>query len=265
MIRLTALLLATAAISTPVLAADLFSVMPTDAEVRAVSSWTGFYIGASAGGAFNPATPGTIQIDQDLDGDFNEPIVGALATAFGSNFSGARNGGFTGGIEAGYDHQFGQFVLGGVVDIGYVDYEDTQSGFSSTPAFYTQTSQIGWLGTIRARGGYLVTDDVLAYVHGGLAVGDTNFSFSSNNPNGVSRNNRDTSVGYQVGAGMEAKITDHISFGAEYAYTNLGDNDFTTRFNNGPFAVVNPAGSDLRGSDRTLDFHTVKATLKYRF
>lgn len=265
MIRLTALLLATAAIATPAMAADFYAPLPSAAEVRAVSSWTGFYIGASAGGAFNPASPGTIEIDQDLDGDFDEPLVAPLLGAFGSNFAGARDGGFTGAIEAGYDFQMDRFVVGGVIDLGYVDYEDRQSAFSSTPASYAQTSEVGWLGTIRARAGYLVTDELLTYVHGGLAVGETNFSFASTNPNGVSRNDRDTSVGFQIGAGFEAKVTENWSVGAEYAYTNLGENDFTTRFNNAPFVVVNPAGSDLRGSDRILDFHTVKATLKYRF
>lgn len=264
--RLTALLLASAAITTPALAADLYSTTPMAIEVyEPVSDWTGFYVGIFGGAAFNPAGPGIIQIDQDLDGNFNEPIVGGLAAAFGNNFTGSHDGGFFGGIEGGYDHQMDKFVIGGIVDIGYVDYTDRQSGFSSTPASYTQISDLGWLGTIRARGGYLVTEDVLAYVHGGLAVGETRFSFPSTNPNGVSRGGNTTSVGFQVGAGVEAKLTENWSLGVEYAYTNLGETDFTTRFNNGPFAAVNPAGSDLKGSDRIFDFHTVKASLKYRF
>ena len=266
MIRLTALLLATAAFSTSAFAADLYST-PASIPVydEPVSDWTGFYVGIFGGAAFNPSTPGVIQIDSDLDGDFGEPVAGPLAAAFGRNFIGSHDGGFMGGIEAGYDHQMGDFVVGGVIDIGYVDYTDRQSGFSSTPASYTQVTDLGWLGTIRARGGYLVTEDVLAYVHGGLAVGETRFSFPSTNPNGVSRGGNSTSVGFQVGAGVEAKLTENWSLGLEYAYTNLGENNFTTRFNNGPFAAVNPAGADLRGSDRIFDFHTVKASLKYRF
>ncbi|WEK03223.1 MAG: outer membrane beta-barrel protein [Candidatus Devosia phytovorans] len=267
MIRLTALLLATAAISTPALAADFYGnqTAAVDMYQAPASDWTGFYVGGFAGGAFNPSSAGVIEIDEDLDGDFSEPLAGPLAAAFGSNFIGSHDGGFLGGIEAGYDHQMGQFVVGGVIDIGYVDFQDRQSGFSSTPASYTQVSELGWLGTIRARGGYLVTEDVLAYVHGGLAIGDTSFSFESTNPNGVSRGGSSTSVGFQVGAGVEAKIQENWSVGVEYAYTNLGDTDFTTRFANGPFAGVNPAGADLRGSDDMFDFHTVKATLKYRF
>jgi outer membrane immunogenic protein len=264
--RLTVLLLASVALTASATAADFYAAAPAAMPVyEEPSSWTGFYAGVFGGVAFNSSNAGTIEIDQDLDGDFDEPIVGALATAFGSNFIGSRDAGLTLGLEAGYDYQIDNFVVGGIIDIAYVDYQDRQSAFSSTPASYTQNSDVEWLGTIRARAGYLVTDDVLAYVHGGLAVGGTDFSFSSTNPNGVSRGGDGTSVGFQVGAGVEAKVTSNVSVGLEYAYTNLGDTDFTTRFNNGPFAAVNPAGSDLRGSDDVLDFHTVKASLKYRF
>ncbi|HEY0032564.1 MAG TPA: outer membrane beta-barrel protein [Devosia sp.] len=264
--RLTAILLASVALTASAAAADLYTAAPAALPVyEEPSNWTGFYAGIFGGVAFNPADPGTIEIDQDLDGNFDEPLVAPLLGAFGSNFFGSRDAGVTLGLEAGYDYQIDNFVVGGIIDLAYVDYRDVQSARSSTPANYDQISEVEWLGTIRARAGYLVTPDVLAYVHGGLAVGGTDFSFSSSNPNGVSRGGEETSVGFQIGAGVEAKVTSNISLGLEYAYTNLGDTDFTTRFNNAPFRAVNPAGSDLRGSDRSLDFHTVKASLKYRF
>ena len=264
--RLTAVLLASVALTASASAADFYAAAPAPMTVYGEpSSWTGFYAGIFGGAAFNASDAGTIEIDQDLDGDFDEPLVAPLLGAFGSNFTGSHDAGVTLGLEAGYDYQMDKFVVGGIIDIAYVDYQDRQSAFSSTPASYTQISEVEWLGTIRARAGYLVTDDVLAYVHGGLAVGGTDFDFASTNPNGVSRGGDDISVGFQIGAGVETKVADNISLGIEYAYTNLGDTDATTRFNNGPFAVVNPAGSDLRGSDDALDFHTVKASLKYRF
>jgi len=266
MIRLTALFLASAALTFSATAADLYAMSPAAMPVYDTpSSWTGFYAGVFGGAAFNPSDAGVIEIDQDLDGNFSEPLVAPLLGAFGSNFIGSNDAGFTGGIEAGYDYQMDSFVFGGVVDIAAVDYQSRQSAFSSTPASYTQQTDIEYLATVRARAGYLVTDYVLAYVHGGLAIGGVDTSFSSTNPNGRSRGGDDTMVGFQVGAGVETKVTSNVSIGLEYAYTNLGDTDFTTRFNNGPFAAVNPAGADLRGSDQTVDFHTVKASLKYRF
>jgi outer membrane immunogenic protein len=259
-------LIATTACAAPALAAD-FAVnpmMPVVDDIY-VNDWTGFYIGVFGGGAFNPSTPGVLQLDQDRDGNFSEPLVPPLSVAFGSNFIGSHDGGFTGGLAVGYDHQMGDFVIGGVIDIAYVDYEDRQSGFSSTPASYTELRELNYLATFRGRAGYLVTDSVLAYVHGGLAVGDAEYSFVSTNPNSTSSGGNDMDAGFQVGAGIETMITENVAFGVEYAYTNLGDSDFNTTFTNAPFVVVNPTGTDVRGSDRIFDFHTVKATLSYKF
>lgn len=267
MSRLRVVLLATAALTTPTFAADfmLDTPMAMSLAEAPASDWTGFYLGIFGGGTFNTGTPGVLQLDQDGDGDFGEPLVAPLSTAFGSNFIGSNDGGLTAGIAAGYDMQMDNFVVGGIIDLAYVDYADRQSGFSSTPASYTELRELNFLGTARIRGGLLITDNLLAYVHGGVAVGDAEYSFVSTNPNSTSSGGNDLAVGYQVGAGLEAKVTESISLGVEYAYTNLGTSDFNTRFTNAPFVVVNPAGTDVRGSDRNFDFHTVKATLKYRF
>lgn len=266
MTRLTLALLAATAMVAPAIAADPIIDMPVYQEPAAVSDWTGFYIGVFGGATFNPATPGVIEFDQQLDGTFGPPI-GTLATAFGSNFIGSRDGGFSGGFELGYDKQIGNFVVGVVGDIAYVDYADVQSGFSSTPAFYTETTSLNMLGTLRARAGIALGDSFLAYVHGGFAGGNVTTTFATNNATAARRGSAST-YGYQVGVGLEGMITEHVSLGIEYDYTNLGGRDFVTRFNNvppSPFTVVNPGGTDVRGQDQIFDFHTVKAALKYRF
>lgn len=264
MTRLTLALLSGVALAAPAFAADPVMVMPmADNVVVSVSDWTGFYAGVFGGASFNPATPGVLEFDQNLDGIYT-PLSGGLAAAFGSNFIGSREGGFTGGFELGYDKQFGKFVVGVVGDLAYVDYTDVQSGFSLTPASYTETTTLNTLGTIRARAGFALGDSILAYVHGGFAAGNVSSTFTSTNPNGVSRGNA-SQYGYQVGVGLEGMVAEHISLGIEYDYTNLGGRDFTTRFNNGPFAAVNPAGTDVRGQDRIFDFHTIKGSVKYRF
>lgn len=265
--RLATTLIAATALATPAFAADLYVGAPDPIVVahQASANWTGFYVGAFGGATFNVGTPGVLQLDQNLNGDFSEPLLPPLAAAFGSNFLGSNDGGVTAGIAAGYDMQMDRVVVGGVIDIAYVDYADRQSGFSSTPASYTELRELNYLGTIRARAGYLLTDDLLAYVHGGLAVGDARYTFVSTNPNFTSSGGNDWAVGYQVGAGLETRVTENVSLGVEYAYTNLGTSDFNTRFTNAPFVAVNPAGTDVRGSDRIFDFHTVKATLKYHF
>lgn len=251
----------------PTFAADFDMAQPMLSPIAApaATDWTGFYVSIFGGGTFNPSTPGVLQLDQDRDGNFSEPLVPPLSVAFGSNFIGSHDGGFTGGIAAGYDVQMDRVVFGGIIDVAYVDYADRQSGFSSTPASYTELRELDFLGTVRARAGYLVTDNLLAYVHGGLAVGDVQYSFVSTNPNRTSTGGNDLAVGYQVGGGLETMITENVSLGVEYAYTNLGESNFNTTFTNAPFVVVNPTGTDARGSDRIFDFHTVKATLSYKF
>lgn len=258
---IAAALTVTALLAAPAMAQDMSPMYGSG-----TADWTGGYVGIFGGAAFNPATPGVLQIDQNLDGNFNQPLNADLGGRFGNAFFGSIESGFTGGIAAGYDMQMDQFVVGGIIDLAYVDYADRQVGVSNTPATYTELREVGALATIRARAGYLVTDDVLVYVHGGLAIADVNNSFTSpGNANGVTTGGDGVQAGFQVGAGVETKVTDSVTLGVEYAYTNLGSSNFSTRYANGPFGVVNPAGSDLRGSDRELDFHTVKATLKYRF
>jgi outer membrane immunogenic protein len=270
MYKLAAAVTALTMLAAPAIAADfnLGEPMLNPTMSATTSDWTGFYISAFGGVAFNPDAPGVLQIDQDLDGDFSEPLVGPLAAAFGVAFSGSRDAGAFGGIAAGYDVQMNQFVVGGIVDIAYVDYSDVQQGFSTTPVAYTETRTVGTMGTLRLKGGYLVTNDLLAYLHGGVAVGDVINSFTSpGNPNGVTTGGQGVQVGYQVGAGVETRVSENVFLGLEYAYTNLGSNDFNTRYANGPFGAANPVGpaSDLRGSDRIFDFHTVKASVKYKF
>lgn len=262
MTRLTIAFLAATALVAPAAAADPIMEMPM--AVAPVANWTGFYAGVFGGATFNPATPGVIEIDQNLDGIYTQPLVAPLLAAFGSNFIGSRQGGYTGGFELGYDWQVDNFVIGVVGDIASVRYSDVQSAFSSTPATYTETTTLNWMGTARARAGFLFADTVLAYVHGGLAVGDVTTSFFSTNPNGVSRG-KANQVGYQVGIGLEGMVTENVSLGIEYDYTNFGGRDFVTRFNNLPFVAVNPLGTDLRGQDQIFDFHTVKGSVKYRF
>ncbi len=121
----------------PALAADLPSRKepPVAPVVYApVFTWTGFYVGANAGGAWasrgsNNAwfpygfangngllTPG---IGAGLGGSFL-PFVNYANVNTIYNNSNGNNGGFTGGIQAGYNYQMGAFVVGLEADINYL-------------------------------------------------------------------------------------------------------------------------------------------------
>src|SRR5580704_8940331 len=75
-----------------------------------------------------------------------------------------RPSGAQGGIEAGYNWQFGQLVVGGEADLNISGAQDTSAGFQfSNP----------WYGTLRGRAG-IAFSNVLLYGTAGLGYGALN-------------------------------------------------------------------------------------------
>lgn len=152
----------------------------------------------------------------------------------------------------------------------HTDISDSTTAFSNTPAFYTFTRELEWTGSLRARAGVLPTEKLLLYVTGGLAYGDFQDSYATSNTANTFtfRGAEDNAWGYVIGGGGELMITSNVSLGVEYLYTDLGDSDFTARA--GPpitnvFSFDNPAGTDMRRTDDSLETHAIRATLNYRF
>lgn len=269
-----ALLLASAAtlgLASQAIAADVVYAEPAAPVALApVMTWTGLYLGVQGGGAFNPDNGDNLAVVPNFGG------AGAtfLTNAFGSNFNSEFQSSFIGGAHIGYDYQVGSFVVGALADINALDVAQRASAFSNTPAVYTAERSLDYLVTGRLRAGYLVTDSALLYATGGFAYGEVDYRFGTNSPAVTAAfpafvNSDEDEWGYSVGGGMEVKVTQNISFGAEYLYTNLGDGNSSTRLNGGPFdgsgtAVIPGQFTDFRSSG-DFDFHTVTAKLSYRF
>lgn len=252
----SALLAASVLALSPVFAQD--AMTPSTAEP--IYTWTGFYVGIQGGGAFNTGDNGGLVFDNNLDGNYDNSIA-----AFGNNFDGSFDSSGSYGLHAGYDFQVNRWVFGALADINAVSIRQRQSGFSSTPAFYTEERNIDTLGTVRARAGYLVTDRLLGYVTGGVAYADVGYRMLTNTPAATATSGGGDDMGYVYGAGFETRITSRISVGVEYLYYNLGDGDFRSNFS-GPAAFSTVAAStNARGSDRDFDFSQVQAKLTYRF
>ena len=226
-------LLAAAAIlcAAPAYAADLGYVeSPLPPAYEAPSDWTGFYVGA-----FGGLASGNSKYDSPIDATF--PYLG--------NTSGGLFG-----IQAGANYQINSFVVGGVVDIGLTNIEASAGGGG-----ITINSDLKYLGSVRAKAGY-ATDTLLAYVHGGAVFGKTETSATVNATGALFDGfHGDDKFGYTLGAGLEVKVSDNISFFTEYAYTGLGD---TTVF-------TNPPGFVDFNLKETLNFHSVKAGLNFHF
>lgn len=232
------------------------------ADQHAGADWTGFYAGGQFGGAFHTGDAGEL--------DFDGP--GDIDSAFGDNFEGEFESSFQGGFHVGYDYQIDRTVIGAIVDVNFTDIEQRQSAFSATPATYSEVRTIDYLITARGRIGHLVTPTFMPYFTAGVAWGDVDYRFDTDTPANVREDDASRDGwGYTVGAGFETQINEHLSIGAEYLYTDLGGNDFSTNLSaeggGGQAAFGNAAsgGTDSEGSDEDFDFHSIAVRISYRY
>lgn len=179
-----------AIVSAPAFAADVVYQEPAaPAPIftpTPVATWEGAYAGLHVGYGFS--------------GKVRETSTGAHLNTKG----------WLGGAFAGYNFQNGQFVYGLEGDVSYNGNEGSD-GAVSTRARVD--------GSIRARLGAAVTDDILVYATAGGAAEQRRVSI----PTG-----HDTKglFGYTVGAGVDAKLTDQVFARAEYRYSDFGKKTF---------------------------------------
>ena len=275
------ILLATAAAAALTLAAGAASAQD--------ANWTGAYVSVFAGYADRAESSGeTIGFDTNLDGTFGDTVRNAAGLdAFSTGFCGgsfntnAAPGGcrkdddtdteFGGRI--GYDYQFaGNWVVGGLVEYSQLQLQDTVTAFSITPAAYTFTRKLRDVFSVRARGGYAF-GPALVYATGGYAQGTVRHSFrTTNTVNAFPLSGGGDAKGYQVGLGVDYKVMDNWTVGAEFIRTSLDDDDFATRAtNNGatvatnPFLIVNPQGTSFLRTDDDIEYNAFRVTASYRF
>lgn len=139
--------------------------------------------------------------------------------------------GVEGGIEGGYNWQFGQFVVGGEADLD-------ASGATDTFAPWQFSNP--WFGTVRGRAGIAI-GNTLVYGTAGLAFG----GLTVQTPGNLSQT-RD-SVGWTAGAGVEVGFTPHWSAKAEWLYLDLADRSYSlTSTTNGLAANLLRLGLNYR-------------------
>jgi outer membrane immunogenic protein len=117
--------------------------------------------------------------------------------------------GIVGGVQAGYNWQSGQFMLGAETDMQLAEASDTFAAYQfSNP----------WFGTLRWRAG-LALSSVLFYATAGLAYGGTKLNFA-----GLTETHTD--LGWAAGAGIEVGFAPAWSAKAEYLYYDLGNQTY---------------------------------------
>jgi len=240
-------------------------------------TWTGFYIGANAGGVWsNGGNASTTVFANGLPIGTISGVPATLADVFpGSNF-GSSQSGFIGGGQAGYNYQWGSWVFGVETDFDGTTLSRSRSVIGPTFVepffglndFFTANGSVklDWLGSTRGRVGY-AWDRLLIYGTGGVAYGGASSSlnvFDAVDGFGFSSSGgSSTRTGWTAGGGVEYAFTNNWIIGAEYLYYDLGSRHLNV--------VPNVAASDFFGaavfSQTKIDFtgSSVRARLSYKF
>jgi outer membrane immunogenic protein len=197
-------------------------------DYRPAISWTGFYIGAHAGGAFGDEAD--IDIPRVASVPFNAEIDSTWLAGVHVGYNWQSSGNLVLGIEGSWSVLAGErnvdLSLGGF-DVGTVEKDDN------------------WLASIRGRLGF-AAGSTLIYGTGGVA-----FLNGSNNGLVFEDSNAldDSLTGWVAGVGVEHKLRDNLSLGLEGLYYSFDDE---TEFD----------GLDV---DLERDFWTVQARITYHF
>jgi outer membrane immunogenic protein len=269
------------------MAADVAPRLPMKAPVASSNvNWTGFYLGANVGAGWG---------SRSVDYTANDP---ATVLMFGTGFGGAppstsfKSSGAIGGLQLGYNWQLNRNWLVGVeTDFDWSAIKGSGSNTGIIPAAIPFTAsadeQIKWLGTVRARLGFLPTHTLLTYVTGGFAYGRIQQSASYANNSATTGfgstsgtlgfqcdaattcfagSSSRTATGWTVGGGFEYALGANVSFKAEYLYVNLSGAAVTetaSTFATGLFPAAAPATFNANSS-RTV-VNVARVGLNYRF
>jgi outer membrane immunogenic protein len=239
---------AVSAMIAPAIAAD----MPVPAAP--VVTWTGFYVGANAGYSLSTnssvnsvGVPNLCTATADVGcaglPGFNPTNVYSQTSAQAATFStpSGRNGGFIGGGQFGYNYQFDNTVVGFEADLQAVtgsSHSFTLASATPAPTFpgfpvnqtATVSTKLDFIGTVRARAGYLWTPNFLVYVTAGLAYGEAEINSSITQsvvsagltPYSATVTDSNLRFGGAIGAGLEWMIAQNWSVRGEYLYVGLG-------------------------------------------
>lgn len=249
--------------------------------------YSGAWVGASFGYDVQPNDIGErIFFDRNLDGNFNEPVrTAAGADAFSPGFC---NGRYRGAVNVqgctndrdnlsyyvrgGVDQQYGNLVIGAMAEFGKSDIRDYVTAFSTTPASYTFERSIDYTGSLKARAGY-AAGTTLFYGNFGATYAEVDHQFyTSNTANSFTPRGKDGQFGYTAGGGVETRVGEHFTFGLEYSYNVINDDDQRVRVGAGTAPATNPfvlapntSGTDLARSDDRFRWHSMRVTAGYRF
>ena len=187
-----------------------------------VFAWTGWYAGMAAGWIRSES-------EAKLTGS-----TGVFTGDLPSKLSHDADG-FIAGLTLGYNQKMGVSFVGGIeADIAYTDVGGSKARTVATGSARVATD-LDWFGTVRARAGWLASQQMLLYVTGGLAYADLDRTASASitnagggvTPTAVSSSKSDWKAGWTVGGGLEWLLGNKTTLKSEYLYYDLEDSSIT--------------------------------------
>lgn len=246
-------------LATTVMAADLPRKSVAPAFVAApVSSWTGFYVGVSAGAQLSDATWTTTSVPF---------FAGGIPIANSEN-RGFDKTSFRLGAYAGYNWQLNpNWVVGAEIDFGAtLGGKKTSTGLPGLGLVANSSDRLShqnnYDGSLRLRAGYLITPSILLYGTGGLAL--QQYDIKATCPGDAtswciaarSQSDGKTRTGWTLGAGVEGMLTNNLLARVEYRYSDFGRTSHSL-FPTAPVDTINGRMS--------LKSHTIQAGIAYKF
>lgn len=176
------------------------------------------------------------------------------------------------GARVGFDKRSGNIVTGALLEVSRSRSTDGASAFSTTPASYSFQRRLDNAVSLRARAGYTPGGGALFYVTGGGSYAKIDHSFATTNTANAFDERRDGKRvwGWQAGGGTEIMVTNNIGLGLEYLYNRYADNKYNVLVTQGTAPATNPfiqasSSTSMRPSDTKYDFHSLRASLNFRF
>lgn len=223
------------------------------AGTASAQDWTGFHGGLNMGLAGN---------------EFAYPFEASISTTAVDGEADLTSSGFVGGAQFGYDRQLSnKWVVGVEADLNASDVEGRVSVGGDAAGGVTGEleadvgSEVDYFGTLRGRLGYAYSADLMPYVTAGWAYGDVNSEYNVAVTSGgapvfaASDSLSSNQDGWTVGAGLEYRLSDSLTFKTEYLYVDLGSYNLIDISGGGDFATV----------DVDTKFHVARVGVNYRF
>jgi len=194
---------AAAASASSAMASDLNTKAPLIYSKDPISSWQGFYVGATVGASWLNSRQDDSAVN--IAGYYSSPGLNQTSNTIG----------FVGGLQAGYNFQDRNFVYGIEGDISWIGGAKATTSNNMPFAYYgvgsygaTKTSKVQALATLRARFGFDF-DGTMPYLTAGVALGNIKNTYSLAYAGTDFFNASKTSwqPGLVVGAGIEHKFT----------------------------------------------------------